>query len=173
MGHTDLKLCVISTLFAQCVRTLFALVRCCDTMPVDWVSAQACPLDKKNGKERCEAVKKITVVEEMGNSFVEPLLERGIRGRFAQPYASGYQHGRFRLEAILHQRVIAHRARVAGRNFAIASKDVKNAFASLEREQQHACLGARLLHVDSPLSTISSGCQSCSSVCRWRTGGQT
>ena len=26
-------------------------------MPVDWVSAQACPLDKKNSKEGCQAVR--------------------------------------------------------------------------------------------------------------------
>ena len=63
-----------------------------DTMLVDWVSAQACPLDKNNGKEVCEAVRLINIVEEMGNSFVGTLLERGIRS--AWPFASGYQHGR-------------------------------------------------------------------------------
>ena len=89
------------------MRTLFALVRCYDTMPVDWVSAQACPLDKMNGKESCKAVRLINNVEEMGNSFVGTLLERGIRGRSARPYASGYQRGRSRLEAIIHQRVTA------------------------------------------------------------------
>ena len=99
------------------MRTLFALVRCYDTMPVAWVSAQACPLDEKNGKEGCEAVRLITIVEEMGNSFVGTLLERSIRGRSARPYASGYQHGPSRFEAIVHQWVIAYRARAAGRNF--------------------------------------------------------
>ena len=39
----------MSTLLAQCMLTLFALVRCYDTML--GVSAQACPLDKKNRKE--------------------------------------------------------------------------------------------------------------------------
>ena len=112
---------MISTLFARCMRTLFTLVRCCDPIPVDWVSAQACPLDKKNGKEGCEEVRLIDIVEEMSNSFVDTLLERDIRGRSARPYASGYQHGRSRLEAIIHQRVIAHRARVAGRNIAVSS----------------------------------------------------
>ena len=47
--------------------TLFALVRCYDTM-----LAQACPL-KKNGKEGCEAVRLINIVEEIGNSFVVAL----------------------------------------------------------------------------------------------------
>ena len=133
------------------MRTLFALVRCYDTMPVDWVSAQACPLDKKNGKEGCEAVRFVNIVEEMGSSFDDTLLERSMRGRSARPYASGYQHqhGRSGFEAIIHQRVIAHRARVVGRNFAVSSKDVKNAFASPGYEQQDACLGDRLRHVDS------------------------
>ena len=117
-------------------------------MAVDWVSAQACPLDKKNGKEGCEAVRLVNIVQELGNSFVGTQLERGIRGRSARPYASGYQHGRPRLEAIIHQRVIAHRVHVAGRNFAVSGKDVKNAFASPRYDQQDACLGARLRHCD-------------------------
>ena len=44
-------------------------------MPVDWVSAQACPLDKRNSKEGCEAVRLINIVEEMGNSVIGTLLE--------------------------------------------------------------------------------------------------
>ena len=92
--------------------------------------AQACPLDKKKGKEGCEAVRLINIVEEMGNSFFGALLDRSIRGRSARPYAPGYQHGRSRLEDIIHLRVIALRARVAARNFVVFSKDVKNAFAS-------------------------------------------
>ena len=82
-------------------------------MPVDWVSAQACPLDKKNGKDGCEAVKLIDTVEQIGNSFVGTLLGRRIRGRVAQTYTSGYRHGTSRIEAIIYQKVIAHRARVA------------------------------------------------------------
>ena len=35
----------------NCMRTLFALVRCCDTMLVDRVSAQVWSLAEKNGKE--------------------------------------------------------------------------------------------------------------------------
>ena len=50
--------------FARCMCTLFALVRCYDTM-----LGQASPL-KKNGKEGCEAVRLINIVEEIGNSFV-------------------------------------------------------------------------------------------------------
>ena len=111
-------------LFARCMRTLFALVHCSDTVPVDWVPAQACPLDKKkkNGNEGCEAVRLINIVEEMGQSCVGTLLERGIRGRSARSNASGYQHGRSRLEPIIQH--------VAGRKFAVSSKDVKSAFAS-------------------------------------------
>ena len=45
MGHKELKHSGFGTPFARCLRTLFALVRCHDTMAVDWVSAQACPLD--------------------------------------------------------------------------------------------------------------------------------
>ena len=137
-----------------CDQTRFLLGVCAhcslwfvDTMPVDWVSAQACPT-KKNGKECCEAVRLINIVEEMGNSFVGTLLMRGIRARSARPYASGYQHGRSRLEAVIHRRVIAHRARVTGCNFVVSSKYVKNASASPGHEQQDACLGARLRHVD-------------------------
>ena len=144
VGYTELKHSAISSFCARCMCTLIALVRCYDTMPVNWVSAKACPLDKKNGKEGCEAVRLTDIVQEMGHSFVGTLLERGIRIRSARPYASGYQNGRSRLEAIIHQRVIVHRARVAGRNFAVS----KNAFASPGHDQQDACLGARLRHVD-------------------------
>ena len=42
----------------------------------------------------------------------------------------------------------AHRARVAGRNFAVSSKDVKNAVASPGHDQEDACLGARHRHCD-------------------------
>ena len=79
----ELRHSVISTLFVRYMRTLFVLLCCYDAMPVDWVSAQACPLDKKNGKDGCEAVKLINTVEQIGNSFVGTLLERRIRGRVA------------------------------------------------------------------------------------------
>ena len=68
------------SVYAHVVRFGSLLMTPCS---VDWVSAQACPLDKKNGKEGCEAVRLINIVEEMGNSFVGTLLERGIRGRSA------------------------------------------------------------------------------------------
>ena len=73
----------------------------------------------------------------------------------ARPYTSGYRHGTSRIEAIIYQKVIAHRARVAGRNFAVSSKDVQNAFASTGHDEQHACLSARLRRGDLRLSQQS------------------
>ena len=42
--------------FTQCMRTLFAFICCYDTRPADWVSAQTCPLDRKNDKEAVSSV---------------------------------------------------------------------------------------------------------------------
>ena len=144
VGYTDFGYDRVGNLFKQCMCTMFALVRCYDQMPVDWVSAQACPLDKKNSKVGCEAVRLGNIVEEMGNSYVGHLLQSGAQGRSKRAYASSYQTRRSRLEAVIQQRVVAYRARQAGLNFAVSSKDVKNAFASPGHDQQDDGLRARL-----------------------------
>ena len=115
-------------------------------MPVDWVSAQACPYDKKNGKEGCEAVRLINIVEEMGQQF-----RRYSVGAAFVVVLPDHMHLDINMADLasklsLVKGVVAHRVCVAGCNFAVSSKDVNHTFASPGHDQQDACLGARLRH---------------------------
>ena len=113
----------------QCLWHVFSQIRGSNVAPLDWHCSQGIEPDKNNGKESCQSVRLVNVLDPLGQSFYKNLWRQGAP-RAARGYASGYAAHRSREEAILYQACLAHRLRAAKKGHCIFFKDVANAFYS-------------------------------------------
>ena len=128
----------------------FCAIRKYQLVPGTSQLSQTHKLSKCNGKEGCLALRTVNCLDSIGKCFFKHIWSKAVHS-YHRPYASGYARGRSRLEAIIHQHVVAERLHAAGLSFVSCFHDIANAFPSMSHSHLYGIITEAARPCDAPL----------------------